>query len=58
MERAAGLKAFYRRRRAGCLANLGLKLVALVIAIVIYVLVHRNAGEPEPEPGDAVEHAP
>lgn len=33
------------RCRAACFRNLGLKLVALVLAVIIYVLVHRPAEE-------------
>jgi len=40
----------WARGRAGCLANLGLKLVAVLIAVVVYVLVHRPGGEPPPAP--------
>lgn len=58
MANAATLRAFYLRRRAGCLANLGLKVVALLIAIVIYVLVHRKTEESAPEPSDAAEQQP
>jgi hypothetical protein len=34
-------RGVWARCRAVCLANLGLKVVAVVIAVVLYVLVHR-----------------
>jgi hypothetical protein len=52
------VRVFWVRCRAGCLANLGLKLVSLVIAVIIYVLVHRPAEEPPPEPEPAAGACP
>lgn len=50
----AGVRDLLQRGLAGCFANLGLKLVALVIAVIIYALVHRTRDEPEaPEPAAA-----
>lgn len=48
-----GLRELVHRCRVACFANLGLKLIALVIAAVIYGLVHRTPAEPpvaEPAP--------
>lgn len=38
---------------AGCVANIGLKLVSLVIAIIVYVLVRRADESPAPLPPPA-----
>lgn len=46
-----GVKDLVQRCRAALLANLGLKLVALVIAVISYVLIHRApAAPPAAEP--------
>ena len=48
-----GVRDLIQRGLVACLANLGLKLVALVIAVVIFVLVRRSADPPadaEPAP--------
>jgi len=49
MERG-GLKYRFQRCCAACFANLGLKLIALVIAVVTYLLVHRPPSAPKTPP--------
>jgi hypothetical protein len=46
---SGGLRDLVQRGRVACFANMGLKLIALVIAVVIYVLVHRPREEPPAE---------
>lgn len=58
MARASGVRAFVHRTGAGCVANLGLKIVSIVIAIVIYVLVRRSTEEGAPPHEDPPAHAP
>jgi hypothetical protein len=49
-----GVREILQRCRVVCFANLGLKLFALVVAVVIYVLVHRAREAPPADEPAAV----